>query len=173
MILRLKDLYSDHDLADFERSLDPEEYLVRRKGGDIVAGVQAEVIRWSVVEMPGIIGWFLVSVLPKIPLSKHIIDLRDLRIVRLGNIYARPGGEADLAGLMEDVLARHRSKIGLIMLDRRSPVLGRIKGFDRLGLLSGAIKGSVKIRIDIAGMDDEMLERMSSRPLLVSPADVI
>ena len=113
------------------------------------------------------------SIFPRLPFSKNIIDLRDLRIVRLGNLYARPGDEGRLAELMEDVLARHRSKIGLIMLDGRSPMFQRIRAFDRLGLLSGALKGSVKIRIDIAGMDDETLERLSSRPLLVSPADVI
>ncbi|MDJ1016245.1 MAG: hypothetical protein QNJ35_07015 [Paracoccaceae bacterium] len=173
MIKRLQDLYADHELADFERSFRADEYYVLRNGGKVVAGLQAEVIRWSVAEMPGLIGWFLVSVFPNIPFSKNIIDLRDLRIVRLGNLYNQPGDERRLAELMEAVLARHKSKVGLIMIDGRSPMLKRIKDYDRLGVLSSALKGSVKIRIDIAGMDEETLESLSSSPLLVSPADVI
>ena len=173
MIGRLKSLYRDHALADFERSLRADEYWALKKDGQIVAGVQAEVIQWSIVEMPDLIGWFLVSIFPNLPFSKSIIDLRELRIVRLGNIYLRPGDEKHLARLMETVLARHSSKVGLIMLDKRSPVLAGIRAYDRLGLLSGALKGSVKIRVDIAGMDDPTFECLSSQPLLVSPADVI
>ena len=173
MIGRLKGLYHDHELADFERSLNADEYFVLWKEGKIVAGLQAEEIQWSIVEMSGIIGWLLVRAFTKIPYIKRFIDFTDLRIVRLGNIYVQPGDEKELARLMEEVLARHMSKVGLIMFDGRSPVLKRIKSFVRLGLLSNALKGSVKICIDIAGMDDEKLERLSSQPLLVSPADVI
>jgi hypothetical protein len=172
MTNRLEDLYSDHELGDFARSLNPEEYFVLGNGAQILAGVQAEVIRWSVVEMPGLAGWFLMNVFPMIPLSKCIIDLRDLRIVRLGNLFVPQGNEGFLSTLMEAVLAREKAKLGLIMLDGRSPVFQRIRDHGRRGLLSGALKGSAKVRIAITGMDDDMLAQLSSRPLLVSPADV-
>lgn len=168
----LEELYADHELSDFGRSLAPDRYFTLTLGGEIVAGAQAEVLRWSVVDMPGLAGQFLLRGLPRLPLARSLLDLADLRIVRLGNLLLPEGRETEFQVLLEAILAREGAKIGMIMLDARSPVLERLRRHGRLGLLSNALKGSAKLRIDVVGMDPVMLDRLKTAPLLVSPADV-
>jgi len=173
IVEELQSAYADHELADFPASVRTEEYFLLWDGGRIVAGAQAELLRWSVVEIPGIVGWLLLKVVPRIPFLRRLIDLNDLRIVRLSNLLVRAGEERAFTRLAEALLARRASRIGLIMLDVRSPVLDRIRSHMWMGLLSRATRGAVKIRIDVVGMDAEMIAALSSRPLLVSAADVI
>ncbi len=169
----LQAVYADHELADFSASVRTDEYFLLRDGGRIVAGAQAEQIRLSVVEIPGVMGWILLNVAPRISFLRRIIDLDDLKIIRLSNLLVRPGEEAAFAHLAEALLDQCEARIGLIMLDARSSILDRIRSHVRMGLLSRAIRGAVMNRIDVVGMDAEMIEALSSRPLLVSAADVI
>lgn len=172
VIEQLEKLYQDHELSDFSDSLKCEEYLTLRDESGIVAGAQAEVLNWSVQSMPGLAGSFLLKVLPYLPILNRFLNLRDLRIVRFGNFLLPEGQEEALFKVMETALARNNAKVGLIMLDKRSPVLRKIRDHGRLGLLSGAMKGSAQLHIDVVGMDDTMLSRLSSQPLLVSAGDV-
>lgn len=169
---RLEALYAGHELADFDTSLRVPDYAVQEEGGRIVAGAQAEALRWSLVEVPGSAGWTLLTLWPRLPLARRVLNPADLTILRLGNLWVEDGQEVRLARLLETLLARHRARIGLILLDARSPVYARLRDRLPLGVLAGALKGSAKLRIDVVGMEDDMVQALSSRPLLVSPADV-
>ncbi|MFC3614826.1 hypothetical protein ACFORG_13725 [Lutimaribacter marinistellae] len=169
---RLQSLYASHELNDFATALNPEEYLALRDQNGLVAGAQTEVLRWSVQSLPGPTGRLLLNVLPRVPGLNRMIDLRDLRIVRFGNILMPDGAEDALFRVLETALSVHRTKVGLILLDARSPELERLRGHGSFGLLSGALKGSVKLHIDVVGMEKHMLTRLRQQPLLVSAADV-
>lgn len=168
----LKALYKDHELTDFETSVIPDECFVFRRDGAVTAAVQAEVLNWSVTSLPGPAGAFLLKVLPRLPGLNALLDLRDLRILRLGNPLFRQGAEGDFFALAEACLRRHDARIGLIMLDARSPVLAGLRRHGRFGLLSRALTGSAKLHIDTVQMPDAMVARLGRAPLLVSPADV-
>jgi hypothetical protein len=168
----LETLYGDHELTDFGASLRPDQYLTLHQNGRIVAGAQAELLRWSVQAMPGAAGKLLLNVLPHLPAVNRFLDLRDLRMVRFGNLLVPEGSEAALFGVLETALVQHRARIGLIMLDQRSEQLQRIRDHGRLGLLSGALKGSAKLHIDVVGMNASMLAHLANHPLLVSAGDV-
>lgn len=169
----LESLYSDHEFADFAASFRAEECFVYRRDDRITASVQAEILNWSVVSMPGLTGALLLNILPRVPGWNSILNLRDLKVVRFGNIYFADGAETDVFALAEACLARNQSRVGLIMLDRRSPVLARLRAIGNFGLLSGAMKGSIKLHVDTVFMDKALQERLATQPLLVSPADVI
>lgn len=169
----LAQLYTGHELADFDRSIRAYDYHVLSEGGQVLAGAQAEILRWSVVEMPGLAGWALLTLWPRLPGARRLLNLADLPILRLGNLYVPEGHERHLERLLEALLARHGARIGLIMLDRRSPVLRRLRKGLRRGLLSGALRGSAKLRIDGVGLGDEIGAALSAHPLMVSPADVL
>ncbi len=168
----LETLYADHELTDFGTALRPDEYLALHQNGRIVAGAQAELLRWSVQAMPGVAGKLLLDVLPHLPGVNRLLDLRDLRIVRFGNLLVPEGSEDALFRVLETALLQHRARIGLIMLDQRSELLQRILDHGRLGLLSGALKGSAKLQIDVVGMNAPMLAHLANHPLLVSAGDV-
>lgn len=169
---RLYRLYEGHGFADFDDSLKRDEYFVLRHQGRIVAGAQAEALHWSVVEMPGWRGAFLVKVLPWIPLLGRMLPLQDFRFLRFGNLLVEPGHEAHLVRLLETLLARHNTRVGLIMMDRRSPVLGRIRAFGRLGPLQRALEGATKAVADFKGVSEDDIARIAARPMLLSPRDV-
>ena len=172
-ILRgLETLYADHELSDFAETLRPDAYLVLKQNGHLFAGAQVELMRWSVQSIPGMAGTLLLNALPHVSWLHRRLDLRDLRVVRFGNILMPEGTENGLFHVLETALARQGARVGLIMLDGRSPVLHRLRKHGRMGLLSGALKGSAKLRIDVADMDASMLAQLRSRPLLVSAGDV-
>lgn len=168
----LESLYADHELTDFAATLRPDEFMTLSHNGRIVAGAQAELLRWSVQSMPGAAGTVLLQILPYLPGLNQLLDLHDLSIVRFGNILMTEGAEDALFRVLETALARHRARVGLIMLDGRSPLLHRLRGHGRLGWLSKALKGSAKLHIDVVGMDGPMLAHLANRPLLISAGDV-
>ena len=172
VLQELERMYAGHELTDFSTSLRPEEFYVLRENGTIVAGAQVELLQWSMISMPGALGAFLVGILPLLPGSKRFLDLKDLRIVRLSNLFCSDGKELHLCELLEECLYQHKAKVGLILLDRRSPLLDCILKTGKMGFLSRAVTGSAKMRIDTLGMDDNMMSDLRERPLLVSAADV-
>lgn len=172
ILTRLEQTYACHELTDFDAALKPQECFVYRDGHTIIAAAQAELLRWSVQSMPGPLGKALLTVLPRVPGLNRMLDLHDLRILRLGHLCVQAGSEPALFALLETCLHHHGAKIGLIMLDARSPVLQRIRRTGRMGLLSRALNGSAKLRIDVVGMDGAQFARLRQNPVMVSAADV-
>jgi len=169
----LYDLYRGHSLLDFDTSLRPEEYFVLSRDGRIVAGAQAEILHWSVVRMPGWAGRFIVGGLPHIPGLRNLLDVSDLNFLRFGNLFVRPGDEAQLVTLLEALLARNGLRIGLIVMDQRSPVFEGIKAYGKFGLLNAAFRGTTKVVADFRGVTEDEITAIRARPVLVSAGDVI
>lgn len=169
---RLETLYSGEELTDFDLSLKSDACFVLREGDRVLASVQVEMLSWSVVSLPGIKGRLLLSLLPHVPVLNRKLDPRHLRFLRFGNILCEEGYEDALQGLLEAVLARQNAAMGLILMDRRSAVLGRILSKLRLGPLKNALTGSVRLHADFTGLSREEVARLAQRPVLMSPADV-
>lgn len=172
VLQELELMYAGYELTDFAISLRPDEFYVFRGNETIVAGVQVEILQWSMVSMPGGFGRFLIDVLPHLPGLKNVLDPRDIRIARFSNLFFSDGCEAQFHALLEQCLYQHKSKVGLILLDGRGPVLDRIVRNQKMGMLSRVVNGSAKMRIDTIGMNEEMMSDLRKKPLLVSAADV-
>jgi hypothetical protein len=170
---RLYALYEGHSLLDFDTSLRPEDYFVLSRDGRIVAGAQAEILHWSVVRMPGLVGRFIVGGLPHIPGLRNLFNVRNLYFLRFGNLFVRPGDEAQLATLLEALLARNGLRLGLILMDQQSPVFEGIRAFGKFGLLNAALRGTTKVVADFRGVTEDEIAEIRSRPVLVSAGDVI
>lgn len=168
----LKRLYADHELSDFDASFSADETFAFRRDGQVTASVQVELLNWEIVEMPGNLGKVLLGIMPHVPGWNRFLDLKDLRVARFGNIWFEEGRAKDFFSLAESCLAANGSRVGLIMFDRRSPVLKLLRQSGSFGLLSRAIRGNAKLLIDTVYMDDDLLKRLETNPLLVSPADV-
>jgi hypothetical protein len=170
---RLYALYEGHSLLDFDTSLRPEEYFVLSREGRIVAGAQAEVLHWSVVRMPGLMGRFIVGGLPHIPGLRSLLNVKDFYFLRFGNLLVRPGDEAQLVTLLEALLARNGLRIGLILMDQQSPVFEGIRAFGKFGVMNAALRGTTKVVADFRGVTEDEIAAIRSRPVLVSAGDVI
>ena len=172
VLQKLESVYAGHELSDFHSSFRPEETYVYRRNGDVTASLQAELLNWQIVSMPGAYGVMLLKVMPKFPGWNSFLNLGDLKVLRFGNMCFEPDGARDVFALAEACLAMHGTRVGLIMLDKRSPVLTALQESGDFGLLSRAMKGNAKLHIDTESMPQLLLSHLQEKPLLVSPADV-
>jgi GNAT superfamily N-acetyltransferase len=173
LLAGLHDCYADHALLDFADSFHLDQYFVLREGGEVVAGVQAEAWEWSLLSLPGPWGFLLVRMLPRVPFLKRWFNAKELRFLKLGNLYARPGREAELFSLMEALLARHRVHFAMAYFDRRSPVYQAIEGAGDFGYLSHSLVFSAQVMAEFVGLGEEETADFLHRPLFISPLDAI
>lgn len=170
----LKELYADHALQDFESSVHTEDCRVLRdENGRIVAGLQEHLEEWKVTEMEGAGGWFVVNVLGKIPwFQEHLFNPASSRFVHIGNLYARPGHESALYGLIEDALARRRVPFAVGYFDKKSPVYQRLVSAGSLGLLNPVMETPVRVMAWVQGLSNEEITDLKRRCLVISPIDI-
>lgn len=169
---KLEDFYIDHELTDFEESIRQPECFVIRRQGELIAALQVEVLRWSIVSLPGALGAVLLWIFSHFPFSNRLLNLKDLRLLRISNLFFERGEESALLKLLETCLFEHQSKAAMIMMDARSSALKSIQEKGKLGILSTAVSSSAKLRIDVVGMNNEVLQRLKEQPLMVSAGDV-
>ena len=172
IVERLNRLYADHELTDFEASLNTDRYLVLREAGRIVAGLQVEKLIWTLVSLPGHSGRLVMRAMPWIPFTRGRLDPDRLPLLRFGNLLVEPGQGAAAMVLMNAALARENASLAMTLLDRRSAVLATIRENGSFGLLSKAVNGAVQVHLDVWGMTDEEVAELGSRPLLPGAADI-
>ncbi|HET9503870.1 MAG TPA: GNAT family N-acetyltransferase [Hymenobacter sp.] len=127
--------YQGHALVQLDHLFDEGNYFVLRENGEIIAGVQANPVRWRIVAMPGISGKFMLRVLPHVPVLKRLINPARHEFAALEALYVLPGREPALLALLESVLAHFGYTSALVMLDTTSPLHGYLKNSGKLGLL--------------------------------------
>jgi len=139
MRARLAAAYQAYSLVQFDHLFDDNNYFVLRENGEIIAGVQAQPVRWRIEAMPGLSGQLLLRVLPYVPVLKRLINPANHQFAALEALYVQPGREPELLVLLESVLAHFGYTSALMMLDTNSPLHQYLKGSGKLGLLQ-AIK---------------------------------
>jgi GNAT superfamily N-acetyltransferase len=166
--------YKNHNLVDFDDSVDVEQCYIREQGSDIVAGVQCgPPRRLTIRHLPGVSGLLLVRLLPHIPLLGRLIPRRNFHFLTFGNMYVKSGREKELFKLMEALLARHGLNFGMMYLDRRSPVFQRLTAAGAFGLLNSLIEVPVEVMAYFKGFSAAEIAAIHSRPLFVSMNDPV
>ncbi len=173
MVRLLSAQYENHNLLDFEDSVDLEHSYIREQGSDLVAGVQCGPRRLTIKQLPGVSGLVLVKALPHIPLLRRLIPERNFHFLTFGNIFVKKGREAELFNLMEALLARHHLNFGLMYLDRRSPVYQRIAAAGTFGLLNSLIEVPVEVMAYFKGFSPAEIAAIHRQPLFVSMNDPV
>jgi RimJ/RimL family protein N-acetyltransferase len=135
MRARLVVAYQAYSLVQFDQLFDGGNYFVLRENGEIIAGVQANPVRWRIVAMPGLSGRLLLRVLPHVPVLRRLIKPDNHEFAALEALYVQPGREPELLRLLESVLAHFGYTSALVMLDTSSPLHKYLKNSGKLGLL--------------------------------------
>lgn len=171
MRARIRDFYKDHAMFTDGNLFFENNYFVRREGGRIVAGLQANPCHWVVEHMPGFTGNLIVKVLPKFPLLKRVFNPGEFRFAGIEGIWYAPGYESAVFDVMESALTYLGLYTAVLWLDRRSPVDSVIRG-GSLGLLQSLNDDSpADIIVRSEGVDDHIIEDIRSRPLYISSFD--
>lgn len=127
--------YQDHDLFDLDLSLDKHCFIYRREG-EIVAGLQAKPMSWRLVSLPGIQGYLLSVVFPRISLLKKRLDPDAYRFIKIGDVLLKKGFEKEFKALLSDVMARYNVSTCMFYASSSSEPQQRIAKVMHSGLLS-------------------------------------
>ena len=131
----LAGFYRDYMLFFPEQLFGEQPYHVIRREGRVVAGLQAYPVTWQVVDFGSPLANRLVRWGRRIPWIRKRVDPEGIRIQAFDGIYCEEGQEDALYSLMEGVLARSGSYVGMIMADKSSSLYGLFRDESRLGPL--------------------------------------
>ena len=148
IIFKLKSQNSTTILRTFENINYQDNYFVIKEKGVIVAGLQANPVRWKIKEMEGISGKILLKILPHIPILKRLINPEKYDFLAIEGIFIEAGYEEYLYDLLEGVLHHLNMTSALIQLDSKSLILNLLKEKGDLGLLN-RLKKDVKTQVMI------------------------
>lgn len=147
MKLRLEAYYSGYTFQTFSQIGYQGNYFVIKENGVIVAGLQANPTRWFFKDMPGLKGWLLMNVLPRLKIGRLFFNPSPFDFIVLEGLYLRHDRAELLPALLESVLAHFGVHSAMWQLDEKDPHIGDIKQ-SKMGLLSG-FEGEVKTNIMI------------------------
>jgi GNAT superfamily N-acetyltransferase len=142
-------------LRTFENINYKNNYFVLKENGRIVAGLQANLTRWKIVEMEGMRGKILLNVLPHIPILKRLINPQKYDFLAIEGIFLESNYDDYLFPLIEGVLHHFSMTSALIQLDSQSSHLKFFKEKGDLGLLN-AMKKDVKTHVMIKSFHGDL-----------------
>jgi hypothetical protein len=145
----LSEYYKKHSLFTDEYSFYGDRYYVLKEGEEIIAGVSAIPGVHKIYDIPGIWGWVIMKILPKIPYYRRLFAPGEFRYLVFDAIYCREGHEKILGTLFESVCASEGYFTGLTWLDDRSQLFDKIRNNVNMGALNrmlNAKPGLVYIR---------------------------
>jgi hypothetical protein len=169
----LKTFYSEHTLYSDQNLFYRDQFLVCRKNGKIVAGMQANPDMWEIKEMGGMVGKFLVNILPHIPGINRVFNLRKLKFVAADYIFWEPGHENILAALFETACKLNKTNILMAWSDTGSKLIKTLDNYTDQGIIGKSIKRiEVDIKVKFNGYKEGENEEFFRNPAFVSSFDV-
>lgn len=173
LIQLLYELYSSHSLIDFEQSVKAEDYYVLTQGDEIIAGLQCEKNHLTIKYLPGAGGFFLLKLMPYIPILRSLIPEGNFHFLALGNIYVKAGHEPKLFKLIEAVLAKYQFNFGMIYMDKRSTMYQRLEQEGKFGLFNSLVNVPVHVMAYLKGFTEDEMAEILRRPLFISIMDPV
>jgi hypothetical protein len=132
----LSDYYREYSLFSTDYSFFGDKYYVLKEGDEIVAGVSAIPSIYKVYDVPGIWGWVIMKVLPKIPYFRRLFRPGEFRYLVFDAIYCKKGREDKLSTLFESACAAEGFHTGLTWLDDHSQLYDKLRTTVKMGALN-------------------------------------
>ncbi|MCX6335638.1 MAG: hypothetical protein NT092_15285 [Bacteroidia bacterium] len=132
----LRSFYKDYSFFTDEYAFYADKYYVLKEGDEIIAGVCAIPTAYKVYEVPGVWGWVMMKILPKVPYYRRLFRPGEFRYLVFDAIYYKEGREGVLADLFESACAAEGFNTGLTWLDDRSELFDKMRTEVNLGALN-------------------------------------
>jgi GNAT superfamily N-acetyltransferase len=169
----LYEQYANHSLIDFGQSVKVEDYYLLTRGEEIISGLQCEKNHLTIKYLPGASGFFLLKLLPHIPLLRNLAPEGNFHFLALGNIYVKGGYEPELFKLIEAVLAKHQFNFGMICMDKRSPIYQRLEKVGTFGIFNSLINVPVHVMAYLKGLTEDEMAEIHRQPMFISMMDPV
>lgn len=132
----LDSYYKDYSLYTSEYAFFGNRYYVLKENGKIIAGASAIPGVHTIYDVPGIWGWAMMKLLPKMPYYRRLFHPGEFRYLVFDAIYCQEGEEKKLADLFESVCAAEGYFTGLTWLDDRSRLYDELRTGVNMGVLN-------------------------------------
>lgn len=136
----LSGFYEGHSMYTRQNLFYKDNYFLLKKDGEIIAGVQANVITWKIKYMPGLSGKIVLKLLPYIPLFSRLFNPDCFRFLAFESLYVKKGHEKEINRLFESVCAEFKIHISLMWTDLNGPLHKIIKKYINLGVFQKVSK---------------------------------
>jgi hypothetical protein len=168
----LAEQYSDYCFYSDEFAFYNNRYYVMRRDGVIMAGVCAIPARFRVVNVPGVWGWMMMKVLPRIPYFRRLFNPGEFRYLVLSSIYCRQGAEDHLPDLFEAVCAEEGYNTALTWLDDHTDLYETMRTNRRMGALNRMLNAKPGlVYASFSGLSEEEKEKFYDNPTYISGYD--
>jgi len=153
----LNNQYANHAFVDIRESFDASSYYVLKVNGEIKAGMQVKVISYTFEKFPGLYGFLLMNIIPKLPVLKKVFNPKNHTFLKVGNIYAAE--HKYLSKLLEGVLSLYDFRTSIACLNPYSTIDSTFINIMKKGLLSSVtskhymLLNSKNIDIDELGVN--------------------
>ncbi len=168
----LLEYYREYSFFSTDYSFFGDRYYVLKEGDEILAGVSAIPSVYKVYDIPGVWGWVMMNVLPKMPFFRRLFRPGEFRFLVFDAIYCKKGNEKILSDLFESVCAAEGYHTGLTWLDDRSLLYDKIRTVVKMGALNrmlNAKPGLVYTRF--INISDKEKEAFYNAPAYISGFD--
>jgi hypothetical protein len=132
----LLEYYKDYSFFSTDYAFFGDKYYVLKDKDEIIAGVCAIPSVYKVYDVPGVWGWVMMNVLPKMPYFRRLFRPGEFRYLVFDAIYCKPGKEEFLANMFESVCAAEGFHTGLTWLDDRSLLFDKIRTRVKMGAIN-------------------------------------
>lgn len=168
----LRDYYREYSLFSLDYAFYGNRYYVLKEDNKIVAGVLAIPSRQKIYDIPGVWGWVIMKVLPRIPYYKRLFHPEEFKYLVFDAIYCREGYEKHLATLFESVCASEGYYTGLTWLDDRSRLYDELRTGVNMGALNRMLNAKPGlIYVQFINFDEKEKELFYEAPAYISGFD--
>lgn len=169
----LRHYYKEHNFVFTDSLEDFGTCFVLNHDGRAVAGIRAIPVHWKIVEIPGLKGFMMLKVLPKIPFLKRLFQPDKLKFLAFDSLWFQEKHSDKVQKLMEHACSELGFYLGMIWIDAKSATTNSMLTKNNLGLLH-KINGSVKadLMARYINMRPKDFSSIKNKPAFVSAVDM-
>ncbi|MVM33881.1 GNAT family N-acetyltransferase [Spirosoma sp. HMF4905] len=165
----LNQVYRSYRFKTFAHIGYQNQYFVLKEQGQIVAGVQANPVCWRFYQMPGVMGWVLMNLVPLVSATRRFFNPARNEFVVMEGLYYQKGRPELLRILLESVLAHFGLHSAMCEIDQSDPLVPQLL-HSSMGALSGFEKGvNTYVLVKATGLSEHHVQAKS--PVYVSCFD--
>lgn len=169
---RLQERYAGYTAFFKDHIFYNDHYFVYREKGEAIAGVQANLVEWDVLEIPGRKGKLIMNIVPKLPLISRLFQPGSFKFAAFESIYYKPGYEKFLITLFESVCAILGVYVGITWLDTGSQVYEDLTKVGNLGILGKVMKSQPGVaRVKFLDIPENEQKEFFEKPIYISAFD--
>lgn len=132
----LKRQYGQDTFVNFDYLFYQGNYFILKKDNEIVAGLQATKVKWSIKYLPGISGKIMLHLLPVLPYVSSLFNPKKFYFAAFEGVYCKRGYEKELFTLMEAACAELELRTAMIWWDQESHLKKNIEPAGEWGLMN-------------------------------------